>query len=62
MTFITRPKMNGTTPDYIAKLKSIPKEKFLFGPSPIQYLPRLSKELSPEGGVKIWAKRDDCNR
>ncbi|KAI6899933.1 putative 1-aminocyclopropane-1-carboxylate, partial [Hortaea werneckii] len=53
--------MNGTTPDYIAKLRSIPKEKFLFGPSPIQYLPRLSKELSPEGGVKIWAKRDDCN-
>ncbi|KAI7158459.1 putative 1-aminocyclopropane-1-carboxylate [Hortaea werneckii] len=53
--------MNGTTPDYIAKLKSIPKEKFLFGPSPIQYLPRLSKELSPEGGVKVWAKRDDCN-
>ncbi|KAI6799499.1 putative 1-aminocyclopropane-1-carboxylate [Hortaea werneckii] len=53
--------MNGNAPDYIAKLKSIPKEKFLFGPSPIQYLPRLSQELSPEGGVKIWAKRDDCN-
>lgn len=51
-----------TTPTYIQTLKSIPKQSFLFGPSPIQSLPRLSKELSPNGDVKIWAKRDDCNR
>ena len=51
-----------TTPSYIQTLKSIPKQSFLFGPSPVQFLPRLSKELSPTGDVKIWAKRDDCNR
>ena len=51
-----------TTPTYIQTLKSIPKQSFLFGPSPVQFLPRLSKELSPNGDVKIWAKRDDCNR
>jgi len=50
------------TPTYIQTLKSIPKQSFLFGPSPVQFLPRLSKELSPNGDVKIWAKRDDCNR
>jgi 1-aminocyclopropane-1-carboxylate deaminase len=48
-------------PAYLKKLRSIPKESFLFGPSPIQYLPRLSQHLSPNGEVKIWAKRDDCN-
>ena len=51
-----------TTPTYIKTLKGIPKQNFLFGPSPIQFLPRLSQELSPNGDVKIWAKRDDCNR
>ena len=51
-----------TTPTYIQTLKSIPKQSFLFGPSPVQFLPRLSKELSSNGDVKIWAKRDDCNR
>ena len=51
-----------TTPTYIQTLKNIPKQSFLFGPSPVQFLPRLSKELSPNGDVKIWAKRDDCNR
>ena len=51
-----------TTPTYIQTLKSIPKQSFLFGPSPVQFLPRLSKELSPNGDVKVWAKRDDCNR
>jgi 1-aminocyclopropane-1-carboxylate deaminase len=54
--------MSETTPTYIKTLKSIPKQNFLFGPSPIQFLPRLSKELSPKGDVKVWAKRDDCNR
>ncbi|OAA39102.1 1-aminocyclopropane-1-carboxylate deaminase [Metarhizium rileyi] len=38
---------------------SIPRESFLFGPSPIQHLPRMSKELG--GKVGIYAKRDDCN-
>ena len=31
----------------------------LFGPSPIQPLPRLSGALG--GHVEIWAKREDCN-
>lgn len=48
-------------PAYLKKLRSISKETFLFGPSPVQFLPRLSKELSPDGGVKIYAKREDCN-
>ncbi|KAF7196801.1 putative 1-aminocyclopropane-1-carboxylate deaminase [Pseudocercospora fuligena] len=49
------------TPAYLQKLKSIPKESFLFGPSPVQFLPRLTEYVSPSGDVKIWAKRDDCN-
>ena len=53
--------MAETTPTYIQSLQKIPKQTFLFGPSPIQFLPRLTKELSPNGDVKIWAKRDDCN-
>ncbi|KAK3625733.1 hypothetical protein LTR56_020237 [Elasticomyces elasticus] len=53
--------MDHQVPVYLQKLRSIPKESFLFGPSPIQCLPRLSKELSSNGDVKIWAKRDDCN-
>jgi len=31
----------------------------LFGPSPVQRLPRLSEALG--GRVEIWAKREDCN-
>lgn len=31
----------------------------LFGPSPLQPLPRLSAHLG--GGVEVWAKREDCN-
>jgi hypothetical protein len=54
--------MTETHPTYIQSLQKIPKQTFLFGPSPIQFLPRLTKELSPNGDVKIWAKRDDCNR
>ena len=30
-----------------------------FGPSPIEHLPRLSKEI--KGNLNIYAKRDDCN-
>lgn len=47
---------------YLRNLRNIPKESFLFGPSPIQFLPNLTKALSPAGEVKIYAKRDDCNR
>ncbi|QLI74443.1 uncharacterized protein G6M90_00g110630 [Metarhizium brunneum] len=38
---------------------SIPRESFLFGPSPIEHLPRMSKALG--GKVNIYAKREDCN-
>ncbi|KAF7552403.1 hypothetical protein G7Z17_g4371 [Cylindrodendrum hubeiense] len=38
---------------------SIPRENFLFGPSPIQELPRMSAALG--GKVGIYAKREDCN-
>ncbi|WVW83524.1 1-aminocyclopropane-1-carboxylate deaminase [Kwoniella bestiolae CBS 10118] len=46
-------------PKYIEKLRSIPKENFLFGPSPISHLPGLTKHLG--GKVNIYAKREDCN-
>ncbi|ORY68586.1 putative 1-aminocyclopropane-1-carboxylate deaminase [Pseudomassariella vexata] len=38
---------------------SIPRESFLFGPSPIQALPRISEALG--GKVNVYAKREDCN-
>ncbi|CEL05005.1 Putative 1-aminocyclopropane-1-carboxylate deaminase [Aspergillus calidoustus] len=38
---------------------SIPRESFLFGPSPIQHLPNITKALG--GKVNIYAKREDCN-
>ncbi|KAH7025095.1 tryptophan synthase beta subunit-like PLP-dependent enzyme [Microdochium trichocladiopsis] len=38
---------------------SIPRESFLFGPSPIQSLPRISAALG--GKVNVYAKREDCN-
>ncbi|KAI1463174.1 putative 1-aminocyclopropane-1-carboxylate deaminase [Daldinia caldariorum] len=38
---------------------SIPRESFLFGPSPIQHLPRISAALG--GKVNVYAKRDDCS-
>ncbi|KAI1378869.1 putative 1-aminocyclopropane-1-carboxylate deaminase [Hypoxylon crocopeplum] len=38
---------------------SIPRETLLFGPSPIQHLPRISAALG--GKVQVYAKRDDCN-
>ena len=56
-----QPNGGEEVPVYLQKLRSIPRQPFLFGPSPIQFLPRLTKELSPDEGVKIWAKRDDCN-
>ncbi|TYJ53123.1 1-aminocyclopropane-1-carboxylate deaminase [Cryptococcus floricola] len=49
------------TQAYINKLNSIPKENFLFGPSPISSLPNLSSHLSPSGTIRIFAKREDCN-
>jgi 1-aminocyclopropane-1-carboxylate deaminase len=38
---------------------SIPRENFLFGPSPLQELPRMAAALG--GKVCVWAKREDCN-
>ncbi|KAI9903441.1 hypothetical protein N3K66_002793 [Trichothecium roseum] len=38
---------------------SIKRESFLFGPSPIQPLPRISAALG--GEVNVYAKREDCN-
>ena len=39
-------------------LESYARFPLLFGPSPIQPLPRLTKHL---GGATLWAKREDCN-
>jgi 1-aminocyclopropane-1-carboxylate deaminase len=39
-------------------LEAYPREPFLFGPSPVHPLDRLSAHL---GGARMWAKRDDCN-
>jgi 1-aminocyclopropane-1-carboxylate deaminase len=41
------------------RLADYPRVPLLFGPSPLQELPRLSKALG--GTVEIWAKREDCN-
>ncbi|PTU17955.1 hypothetical protein P175DRAFT_0512133 [Aspergillus ochraceoroseus IBT 24754] len=38
---------------------SIPRESYLFGPSPIQHLPNITKALG--GKVGVYAKREDCN-
>ena len=40
------------------KLGSFSRYPFLFGPSPVHPLERLSAHL---GGARVWAKRDDCN-
>jgi 1-aminocyclopropane-1-carboxylate deaminase len=40
-------------------LADFPRESFLFGPSAVHRLERLSEHLG--GRVEIWAKRDDCN-
>src|SRR5215212_360117 len=39
-------------------LDRFPREPFLFGPSPVHPLERLTEHL---GGARLWAKRDDCN-
>jgi 1-aminocyclopropane-1-carboxylate deaminase len=39
-------------------LDSFARESFLFGPSPVHPLERLTAHL---GGAQLWAKRDDCN-
>ncbi|BEJ15342.1 hypothetical protein CspHIS471_0411090 [Cutaneotrichosporon sp. HIS471] len=44
---------------YKDKLASLPKETFLFGPSPVQFLPKMTSALG--GKVNIYAKREDCN-
>ncbi len=40
-------------------LASFPREILTLGPSALEPLPRLSRELG--GAVEIWAKREDCN-
>ena len=39
-------------------LEEFPRYEFLFGPSPVHRLDRLTQHL---GGATLWAKRDDCN-
>ncbi|GFZ46484.1 Probable 1-aminocyclopropane-1-carboxylate deaminase [Saitozyma sp. JCM 24511] len=51
--------MSAELPTYRKTLAALPKEDYLFGPSPIQFLPNLTKALG--GEVKIYAKREDCN-
>ncbi|KAI9729354.1 MAG: hypothetical protein M1834_006877 [Cirrosporium novae-zelandiae] len=42
---------------------SISRTPLLFGPSPIQHLPRMSSDLSKASSqtIQIYAKREDCN-
>ena len=40
-------------------LKKFKRYPLTFGVTPIEHLPRLSKEL--QGNLEIYAKRDDCN-
>ena len=40
-------------------LENFTRYPLTFGPTPIEYLPRLTAALG--GKVEIWAKRDDCN-
>ena len=40
-------------------LKKFKRYPLTFGVTPIEHLPRLSREL--EGNLEIYAKRDDCN-
>ena len=41
------------------KLDKFPRHPLTFGPTPIEFLPRLTAALG--GSVQIYAKRDDCN-
>ena len=43
----------------LMNLKKFKRYPLTFGVTPIEHLPRLSKEL--EGNLEIYAKRDDCN-
>jgi len=40
-------------------LEKFERYPLTFGPTPIEFLPRLTEALG--GKVEIWAKRDDCN-
>ena len=40
-------------------LKNFERYPLTFGPTPIEFLERLTQTLG--GDVQIWAKRDDCN-
>jgi len=40
-------------------LEKFERYPLTFGPTPVEFLPRLSEALG--GKVEIWAKRDDCN-
>ncbi len=40
-------------------LDDFPRTQLLFGPSPVHPLDRLTTRLG--GGVRLWAKREDCN-
>jgi 1-aminocyclopropane-1-carboxylate deaminase len=42
----------------MTRLEDFERFPLLFGPSPIQPLPRLTTHL---GGATLWAKREDCN-
>jgi 1-aminocyclopropane-1-carboxylate deaminase len=42
----------------MTSLEAFARYPLLFGPSPIQWLDRLTKRL---GGTTLWAKREDCN-
>jgi 1-aminocyclopropane-1-carboxylate deaminase len=41
------------------RLDEFARQPFLFGPSPVHRLERLTAHLG--GGVDLWAKREDCN-
>src|SRR3954452_10310494 len=41
------------------RLDKFEKYKLTFGPTPIEFLPRMTAALG--GKVQIWAKREDCN-
>jgi 1-aminocyclopropane-1-carboxylate deaminase len=41
------------------RLDKFARHPLTFGPTPIEFLPRLTASLG--GQVEIWAKRDDCN-
>ncbi len=40
-------------------LAKFPRYPLTYGPTPVEFLPRLTAALG--GKVEIWAKRDDCN-